>query len=269
MSTHYRIYKPDEPLSDVVQFFWEFEADIAEDNPYVHWSTASINPKLAFQYQGNMEVWYPNGRKEMLFDCGFQAQGNQSYQLVAKQRIGVFGIYFFPHAIPQLFTIPADEITNETIEISELMGRLGGELEDKMLTATSNADRLAIINAFLTQRLAQTTADNRGIIATTKYIINKQGLVDINRLVADNFLSQRHFERKFKAQAGFSPKLFSRIVRFEHSLAAYVAGQRSLTEVAYACGYYDQSHFIKDFREFSGQHPKAYFSEDIALFFPE
>ncbi len=267
MNTHYQVYKPHEKLSGIVQFFWEFEADIVESMPYTHLSTASIYPKLAFQYQGNMEAWHANGVREILFNCGFQAQTNQSYQLVADHPVGVFGIYFYPHAIPLLFSIPADEITNSTIEISELIGTLGKELEDKMLTANSNTERIHIITSFLLHRLAQSSSANHGIIATAKHIVDNRGLVDINRLVEDNFLSQRHFERKFKALTGFSPKLFSRIVRFENSLSAYTTNKLSLTEVAYACGYYDQSHFIKDFREFSGQHPKAYFNEDISLFF--
>ncbi len=267
MNIHYQVHKPHEKLSGIVQFFWEFEADIGESMPYMHLSTASICPKLAFQYQGNMEALYSNGVRETLFNCGFQAQTNQAYQLVANQSVGVLGVYFYPHAIPLLFATPADEITNSNIEISELMGVLGKELEDKMLTAPSNTKRISIITSFLLHRLAQSSLANRNIIATAKHIIANRGLVNLNRLVEDNFLSQRHFERKFKALTGFSPKLFSRIVRFENSLSAYNTNKLSLTEVAYRCGYYDQSHFIKDFREFSGQHPKAYFNEDTSLFF--
>ncbi|MEO6051422.1 MAG: helix-turn-helix domain-containing protein [Pyrinomonadaceae bacterium] len=73
------------------------------------------------------------------------------------------------------------------------------------------------------------------------------------------FFSHRQFERKFKEFAGFSPKFYARIIRFQAALKQY-GSNKSLTDVDYDCGYYDQSHFIHDFREFSGYNPKVYFS---------
>ena len=61
---------------------------------------------------------------------------------------------------------------------------------------------------------------------------------------------------------GFPPKLYSRITRFQAALGEYGSG-KSLTDIAYDCGYYDQSHFINDFREFSGYNPKVYFSGQL------
>ncbi|TXJ23716.1 MAG: AraC family transcriptional regulator [Chitinophagaceae bacterium] len=73
------------------------------------------------------------------------------------------------------------------------------------------------------------------------------------------YLSTRQFERNFKEFAGFSPKLYSRIIRFQSAIEQYGQTGKSLTEIAYDCGYYDQSHFIHDFKEFSGLHPRHYF----------
>ncbi len=70
----------------------------------------------------------------------------------------------------------------------------------------------------------------------------------------------RQFERKFKQFSGFSPKLFSRIIRFQSAIKKYDDKKMPLTEIAYECGYYDQSHFIHDFKEFSGYSPMQYFS---------
>jgi methylphosphotriester-DNA--protein-cysteine methyltransferase len=64
----------------------------------------------------------------------------------------------------------------------------------------------------------------------------------------------------FKHFSGFSPKLFSRIIRFQSALNHYGKKEKKLTEIAYDAGYYDQSHFIQDFKEFSGHSPKEYFS---------
>jgi methylphosphotriester-DNA--protein-cysteine methyltransferase len=127
-------------------------------------------------------------------------------------------------------------------------------------------ERLCIVSAYLEKRLAAMTISHCGTIASVQHIIARQGLVNIDSLVEKNFLSQRQFERKFKAITGFSAKMFSRIVRFEQFISAHIKSQTSFTHLAYQYGYYDQSHLIKDFREFSGQHPKAYFGDDISLF---
>jgi AraC-like DNA-binding protein len=85
------------------------------------------------------------------------------------------------------------------------------------------------------------------------------GQVNIRELSTQYFLSQKQFERKFKEHSGFMPKLYARIVRFETALSGY-SRNRSLTEVGYESGYYDQSHFIHDFKKFSGHHPRSYFA---------
>ncbi len=78
--------------------------------------------------------------------------------------------------------------------------------------------------------------------------------------MSTNTLCTRQFERRFKEYSGFSPKLFSRITRFQSSLDSFGNKDKSLTDIAYDCDYYDQSHFINDFKEFSGYHPSQYFS---------
>ena len=90
-------------------------------------------------------------------------------------------------------------------------------------------------------------------------MIEMRGSVNISAMAREHALSTRQFERKFKEVAGLSPKLYSRIIRFQAATKHKLNGRCDLTEVAYACGYYDQSHFINDFREFSGYTPKEFF----------
>jgi AraC-like DNA-binding protein len=80
-------------------------------------------------------------------------------------------------------------------------------------------------------------------------------------MLANNcFLSRRQFERKFIHYAGYSPKQFQRIARFNAVIKGFEQQPGSLTEMAHHCGYYDQSHFIHDFRLFSGYSPKTFFT---------
>jgi AraC-like DNA-binding protein len=265
---HYQQYSPQESLKDLVQFFWSFEAELNEYTSYSHRVTASIHPKLAFQYEGQMQIQDNNPTTEEFFRSGFQGQGNQSYQISAQQKVGIFGVSFFPQAIPLLFSLPAAVMTNQQVEIVDALGVSGKELEEKMLSAHSNVERVNIITLFLEKQLTKSATPDSKLLTLITHIITRQGLVNITPLVTEQCVSQRQLERKFKALTGFSPKTFSRIVRFEHSLSTYLHTHVPLTQLAYACGYYDQSHFIRDFREFAGQHPKAYFRQDLSWFTP-
>jgi AraC-like DNA-binding protein len=90
-------------------------------------------------------------------------------------------------------------------------------------------------------------------------VVHARSLETVEQLSAQFNLSQRQFERKFTEYAGFTPKVYSRIIRFQSALSHYGSDYKSLTDIAYECGYYDQSHFIHEFKEFSGYHPGQYF----------
>ena len=128
-----------------------------------------------------------------------------------------------------------------------------------MLTAPDNPSRVEILSGFLQKLLDKDYREEPFIFSSINRIIQSRGLVNVTDLASEYFISKRQFERKFKEFAGFSPKTFSRINRFQATLKEYGSG-KSLTDIAYDCGYYDQSHFINDFKEFSGYSPKAYFS---------
>lgn len=264
----YITYKPSEKLKDFIKFFWVFETDGKDNIPYHHLATASGCAKLAFQYGGAMGVRQPSGANEKLFTSGIQAQSQRAQQFISSGEVGVIGVYFQPYALPFLFGIPAEDLSNQNIALDDLLGRQGRELEEQVMSASSNRDRLSIISTFFEKRLASASGIYPNILSTINYIVESKGMVGINDLIQRNFLSQRQFERRFKALTGFSPKMFCRITRFESSLDLFQVRDVSLTDTAYTLGYYDQSHFIRDFREFAGEHPSAYFSQDWSLFSP-
>lgn len=260
-----KIY-PSSSISSIVQFFWEFEGDFDDLIPYEHLITASINPKLAFQYEGGMTL-IQNGVENHLFKSGFQCQTNSFNKLITNNKIGVFGVYFYPYALPLLFNIPADVLTNQNIEISELLGKEGEELEEKMMLCDTLPQRIDTISCFIEEKIQNRSSESVNILSAIHYIISNKGMIAVPDLIGSHFLSQRQFERKFKQLAGFSPKMFSRIVRFEECISKAVLNKGSLTDLTFTLGYYDQSHMIRDFREFSGENPRSYFSEDISIFF--
>lgn|SRR5690606_33432045 len=99
MVMRYKRIAPPNVLKNIVNFFWEFDGVYSESEPYVHGLTATINPKLAFQYSGSMHV-HQNGGSSPLFRSGFQCQTTTPLHIVASQNVGIFGVYFHPFALP-------------------------------------------------------------------------------------------------------------------------------------------------------------------------
>jgi AraC-like DNA-binding protein len=126
------------------------------------------------------------------------------------------------------------------------------------------ASRIKIIESFLVRMLRQHLETAVGFCV--REIVNSCGLKSIQSLSQEVNLSRRQLERSFMATVGLSPKMFARIVRFQRALYRIENyHETSLTGIAYSSGYYDQSHFIKDFKEFSGLNPRQYLQADIEL----
>jgi AraC-like DNA-binding protein len=100
--------------------------------------------------------------------------------------------------------------------------------------------------------------------------LDRTGVGDSVRAVAKRVgLSQRRFIQVFTAQVGLTPKLFCRVLRFQHVREVVVqASTLNWAQLALSCGYYDQSHLIHDFQEFSGLRPTDYLCQGINKLFP-
>lgn len=257
---NYYTLPPPPQLARFVKAFWVLEHNVLRGQPYLHRTLADGFAELVFHYKGRFyEIISPEFTTPS-FSSGIHGQSQTFRRFVIREDFGIFGVYLYPFAMPSLFGIPANEVTNEMPDLRTLLGNKGAELEEKMMEASGNPERVKIISSFLEASLAKNRASEPAVFSVINHIIENKGVTNVQELAAQNFLSTRQFERKFKAFSGFSPKLFSRITRFQSALGAYGNRDKSLTEIAYECGYYDQSHFIHDFKAFSGQHPRHYFS---------
>jgi AraC-like DNA-binding protein len=254
----YYTIQPSPKLAPYVRMFWVYEGEASTEEPYIYRGYADGCVELVFHYRGVYDQLV-DGNRLASFSAGIQAQTRNYTRFIVYKDWGIFGCYLYPYALPKLFSLPASDFTDQMTGFGTVLGREGVELEERMLTAFDNMQRVAILTDFLEKRLCDVRTNEPVVFASISHIIETRGLVNIRDLGREYFLSDRQFERKFKEFAGFSPKTYSRIIRFQAALKEY-GSNKSLTDIAYDCGYYDQSHFINDFREFTGYSPKVYFS---------
>lgn len=254
----YTTFPPPPQLARHVRMFWVFEHDVPEGEPYVYRSMADGCAEMVFHYKGLFSEL--DAGDHTYHPAIVHAQTSRHRRFLTHSSFGIFGVYLYPSALPQLFGLSSTAFSNQMPEITAVLGADGGLLQEQVMTATSHAQRVQIVSRFLLALLQKRRQDETAAHIAIRHIIEAKGQVNVTALASQLCLSARQFERTFKTFSGFSPKMYTRIIRFQRTLAEYGNTERSMTDIAYECGYYDQSHFIHEFREFSGYHPRQYFS---------
>lgn len=240
-------------LSHFVKSFWAVEGDGAAE--FIHRSVALGLSYIVFHYKGNFDEVKDNERFKYPL-THIQGQTQRFRLFSTKEPFGIFGVNFYPYVTPLLFRVSSDAITDQVNDLESLLGAGAKELEEKIMYAPNNLERIKIISSYLEKRLFnESTHKDHAIQEAIKHVINSNQVETVAQLAYRFNLSKRQFERKFKEYSGFSPKLFFRIVRFQKAYALCENKPQSLLEVAFACGYYDQAHFNHDFKMFSGFQP--------------
>jgi AraC-like DNA-binding protein len=159
-----------------------------------------------------------------------------------------------PHALQTLLGINATVLTNALVDLSEFSS---GELNRRMIDARNEQERVALFIDFLGAKLAQSRTRDQLIEASLHLIHTRIGTITVKSLIETLNLSERHFERRFQQAVGVSPQFYIRVKRFNEALRLMKTGRfDTLTDVAYRLNFYDQSHFIRDIKAFSGLTPK-------------
>jgi AraC-like DNA-binding protein len=166
-----------------------------------------------------------------------------------------FIIMFQVHGLTDLFGVPSSEVTNHTYDADAVLGKPVRELEHRLGNCETFQQRGSVANHFFAERLKHAQALDRMAVAADR-ILNSSGNLSSAELAGQAGIGVRQFQREFSARFGASPKLFSRMVRFQNALDTKArSSTKSWTDVAHELGYYDQMHMVHEFKEFTGESP--------------
>lgn len=261
----YKEYIPHPILAPYVKCIWTLEAN----------GTTGIDHREKVLPDGCMELIFHYGdlfRKYGAFKNELQPRSFVHGQIKTYIEIGPTGntgmiaVRFYPHGLAAFASMPMNELTENVTDADALFGNGALEMLEMLGNAKNGQDRVALISMFLTKRLKPASVRTNIVASTVNNIVAKGGNVVINDLAKVACMSERQLERVFMSSVGLSAKTFSRISRFQHSIREAQSGKIiTLTQLAHVSGYYDQAHFTKDFKTFTGESPAQYFSEVHAL----
>jgi len=150
-----------------------------------------------------------------------------------------------------------DGLSDRIIALADAVGDGALALRERLLNATSLANRFAIVERWLLARLGHRTTVHPAVRWAVDQIAASGGRVAVEELAVKTGFTRKHLGNLFKRQVGLSPKSLARVHRFRSALALLdrARGQVPWTGLADACGFYDQSHLIHEFRRFTGLSP--------------
>lgn len=155
---------------------------------------------------------------------------------------------------------------NTAVSLEKLFGKDGQEIEHKILKADSTSKRIKKIETFLLNRLTDIETVDRIVKSTVETILTANGQLSIDELTKLTNVNRRQLVRKFSSTIGLSPKQLSKTIRFQATLKMLLSNQFTcLTALSYENEYYDQAHFIKDFKEFTGLTPKEFYGTNLKM----
>ena len=258
---------PSLPLKPFIKLykFLEFDAENLQEQRWY----ASADPYLIFFLEDNpfyikcQNQKFPIQRNCDIVFVGISTQFNGWFQLKGKYKC--FLIHFTPTGLTRLFKLPLDKIINNIYPVNGFLDSSADLLFKRLKTASQIEQMASLADAFL--------------IPFLKNIKSKSGENDIS-VLSNNFpqlkifwrtqdyanilnMSLRNFERTFLEQAGIAFKTYLRLLRFQKAIFLKVNfPEKSLSSIAYECGYYDQTHMGKDFKEFTNVSPSLFFKDD-------
>lgn len=171
--------------------------------------------------------------------------------------VDLFGVRFHPGALPAFIRHPAHRLLDERLELGAVWRPEADSLRDALFDASSISDRAGIMDRMLLRHLP--VLPPPAVAGAVAALQASRGALPIGEIARDLGISRRQLERLFAEHVGLSPKVTARIVRFRQSVEALL-DNRSIRWAQFAvdCGYFDQAHFIRDFRTFSGTTPEMY-----------
>ena len=257
--------KPSPILQPYIKQYWCMENVLPNGEKHIQRIIPSGLPELSL-YIGNRPQILGNKKD---FEDNFILSGHQKefYDLQIEKGLSVFSIVFQPQGLMNFFHFPLNELYNQSVPLICLNRKLVQEILPQLTNEQSFEQRIQIVESCFSVILKE--EHNRFDFARINHAINvvsqTRGTISIENLASETCLSRRQFERKFLEFIGITPKKYLKTIRFQFSL--YLKGRNeklNITDLAHEIGYYDQAHFINEFKLLTGITPKQYFDNHAA-----
>ncbi len=245
---------PPPTLRPYVQLIWCLELDTpTEFGPPERIAPDGI-AELVFHYRGRMTVRFAGEDFVPQPASSIVCQTHRYVEILPHGTMGFISVRFRPWGALHFLGAPLAELADQIVPAGDIWGPCVSDLEEQLAGAIDLDNRVSLVEQFLLSQLRQHRKHE--VETAVRAVWRHKGNVRLAELCRELGISDRTAQRVFNAAVGMPPKSYARLTRFLHACSVLLRpGWTSLTEVAYQCGYYDQAHFIGDFKAYAGMAP--------------
>ncbi|MCF0064713.1 helix-turn-helix domain-containing protein [Dyadobacter chenwenxiniae] len=260
---NYETYSPSADLASFVKCYWTLEGLV--DN---------ATQKQRVLPDGCIELFFILGDdvRRFVSETEFVIQPRsmvlgqitEPYYIQPTGQVNCFAVRFYPYGFANFVQTSIVNLANTETPIELLFGdETAAYISKQIINAANTQDRIALIEAFLLERINDSASRNRIVESTIEALLLANGSTAINAILKNDLSRRRKLERLFTRQIGISPKQLGKVIRLQAVLKTLLSRQSGdLIQIAYDHDYYDQAHFIKDFKELTGTSPGRFLADD-------
>ena len=260
IDTIFNFYKPKPPLSKFVDNFWLYEGYEPDHKTERILPTGTL--ELVINLRQNELLFYDAERPENCsrLSCAVvSGASGRGFVPHTAEEVFIIGVHFKPGGAFPFLGLPAGDLADTHVDLETLWGPSAGRLRERLCESRTSDERFHLLHEALLSRLRHDVEQHYAVSAALEMFGKNQAGPKVRETAKYLGLSQRRFIQVFKAGVGMTPKLFSRVQRFQRARTLIDhMGSSGWIDIAMECGYFDQSHLINDFRFFSNLSPAEY-----------
>ncbi|MBX7222753.1 MAG: AraC family transcriptional regulator [Blastocatellia bacterium] len=258
MRSHF--YIPPPPLSQFVGLLWYFEGHTPQHAKERVMPTGQVELVINLR-EDTLRTYDRDDPNQPQIYRGTLLSGLHSEYVVidTSDQAEIMGVHFKPGGAFPFLPFPAGELRDTTVSLEDVWGREAPILREQLLAVPTVAAKFRLLEQTLERLAARQWTRHRAVAFALNRFLTDPGAQNIATVTNQIGLSSRRFIQLFTNEVGLTPKLFCRICRFQQVLRQlHFSRLVNWADVAAECGYFDQAHFIHDFRSFSGLNPVTY-----------
>ncbi len=258
---HYESFSPSGPLKKFVKEYWVFENEdpTIDQQKIIPDGFSEIIIHYGDSYRINL-----SGKWETQSSILFSNQISKFFFLENTGSSGMIGIKLYPTAFYELFQKDVSNFTDQVVSLDQILDMVDPQLTNLTNRSLSISDRVSMAESYLLKLSANHESQEK-VKQCIDLIFETHGMIDVDQMASNVALSTRQLERLFKKVVGLTPKFYCRIIRFNYIFEVIKEQNDSWIKTALQSGYFDQSHFIKNFKEFTGEEPTSYGFDEVNL----
>jgi AraC-like DNA-binding protein len=262
----FKRFTPDDELQWFIECYW-----IVEDD-----DTISRQQKIV-----------PDGFNEIIFHLGdpYRIRMYDQWQLQSSNLLAgqirkhfflentgisrIVGIKLKPTALTHLFGLHMHQFTDKVVDLSSLLSTHFPDTWNQLRAINDHSEMIHLLNNNFKKLIRGMAFRETAADRAVDIIFAQHGMIPVSAIARVAGVGERQLENLFKKYIGLSPKFFTRIIRFNYIFSLIQENNQSWSGIAYEASFFDQSHFIRNFRDFTGENPSGYsFDEkNLANFF--